>query len=145
MPDARFDDRAFGAFLEDISCAFIRPDLSLWRSRLLLPFSMVTAEGPVTLTSDEDVARNFELYLQACAVLSLDLVHREPLTVEDCPDGTVMATYRTHLMSGGRRVADPYVSTALLHNCADAWRMSAILNARGHHRWTGRPPRNSGE
>ena len=141
----QFSESDFAAFLDDISDCFIRRDPRAWRLRLCLPFSMVTAAGPVTLHTDADVQRNFDLYLQAADAMNLDLVHREPLTIEHCPDDTVLATYRTHLMSKGKRAADPYVSTALLHHSDDGWRMSAILNARGHHHWTGRPPKNSGE
>ena len=140
-----FSESDFADFLEDISTCFLRRDLRVWRSRLCLPFCMVTAAGPVTLTTEADVERNFDLYLQASDAMALDLVHRDPLTIEHCPDGTVLATYRTHLMSRGKRAAAPYVSTALLHHSDDGWRMSAILNARGHHLWTGRPPKNSGE
>ncbi|SMX46169.1 hypothetical protein [Maliponia aquimaris] len=145
MTDPTFTDAEFERFLKDISVAFMRPEFTLWRRRLLLPFSMVTADGPVTLHTDADVARNFALYLKACEAMGLNLVHREPMGIEQCPDGTVLATYRTHLMHNATRLADPYTSTALLHPCPDGWRMSAILNARGHHTWTGRPPTNSGE
>ncbi len=145
MTELPFRDREFADFLEDISVCFVQRDSSRWHARVHLPFSMVTADGPVTLNTAEDVERNFNFYLQAMDSMNLDLVHREPLTVELCPDGTVLATYRTHLLSKGQRAVDPYVSTALLHQCTDGWRMSAILNARGHHQWTGRPPKNSGE
>ncbi|MGP6089526.1 hypothetical protein [Antarctobacter jejuensis] len=145
MTDRHFGEVDFSKFLEDISSCFVLHDLKRWRSRLLLPFSMVTSDGPVTLTSESDVERNFRLYMQAFDEMALDLVHREPLNIEHCPDGTVLATYRTHLMSKGLRAAPAYVSTALLQNENDGWRMSAILNARGHHQWTGRPPKNSGE
>lgn len=140
-----FTDADFDAFLEDISVAFMRPEFPLWLRRLLLPFSMVTADGPVTLKTEADVARNFALYLKASQAMGLNFVHRDPLRIEHCEDGSVLATYRTHLMHNATRVADPYTSTALLHPCPDGWRMSAILNARGHHTWTGRPPTNSGE
>lgn len=145
MTRSSFTDADFAAFLEDISQAFMLPDYAMWRDRLLLPFSMVTAAGPVTLNTEDDVRCNFDLYLQACSAMGLNFVHRDALHFDLCEDGSVMATYRTHLMHNTVRLADPYTSTALLHPLPDGWRMSAILNARGHHSWTGRMPHNSGE
>ncbi|MBV7396529.1 hypothetical protein [Mameliella sediminis] len=145
MTSPRFTDSDFAAFIADISAPFLSGDVTRWQARMRLPFSMVTAAGPVTLRTDEDVLRNFNLYLDAVKAMGLNFVHREPLTIEHCADGTVLASYRTHLMRNGSRVADPYTSTALLHPDPEGWRMSAILNARGHHAWTGRHPNDTGE
>lgn len=140
-----FTDAEFDRFLKDISDPFFTKDIALWRARMILPFSMVTAAGPVTLATEADVARNYALYLDACTAMGLDLVDREPMGFELCADGTVLATYRTNLMRQGQRIAPQYTSTALLHPTTQGWKMSAILNARGHHSWTGRPPINTGE
>ncbi|WP_323772170.1 hypothetical protein [Antarctobacter sp.] len=140
-----FTHAAFEEFLKDISEPFLTRDITKWRARMQLPFSMVTGSGPVTLSTDDDVRKNFELYLEACDAMALDIVHRERMGVEHCEDGTVLASYRTNLMRQGKRIADPYTSTALLHPTDDGWKMSAILNARGHHAWTGRHPKNTGE
>ena len=140
-----FSEEDFVQFLSDLSAPFLARDITRWRALIKLPFSMVTATGPVTLTTDADVRRNFDLYLQACDAMQLDFVHREPIGTELCEDGTVLATYRTNLMRQGKRITAPYTSTALLHPSPEGWKMSAILNARGHHAWTGRPPKNTGE
>lgn len=140
-----FTDTELEQFLDDISEPFFTGDIAKWRARMVLPFSMVTGSGPVTLTNDADVRRNFDLDLEACEAMGLDLVDREPLGFENCEDGTVLASYRTNPMRLGQRITDPYTSTALLHPSAEGWKMSAILNARGHHAWTGRPPINTGE
>ncbi|SNS83025.1 hypothetical protein [Antarctobacter heliothermus] len=140
-----FTDIELERFLDDISEPFFTGDIGKWRARMVLPFSMETGSGPVTLTSDADVRRNFDLYLEACEAMGLDVVDREPLGFEHCEDGTVLATYRTNLMRKGQRITAPYTSTALLHPTSEGWKMSAILNARGHHAWTGRPPKNTGE
>ena len=138
-------DAEFQAFLEDISEAFVRPDFALWQSRVRLPLSLVTATGPITITTQEDLEANFEQYLTACRILHLTALIRDPIDLEECNDGTVLATYRTHLISGGNRIREPYTSTALLHPDAGTWRMSAILNALGHHHWTKQGPLTSGE
>ncbi|WP_417210112.1 hypothetical protein [Antarctobacter sp.] len=142
---ATFTHAEFEQFLTDISEPFLTRDITHWRARMLLPFSMVTGSGPVTLSTDDDVRQNFDLYLEACDAMALDLVHRERMGVEHCEDGTVLASYRTDLMRQGKRITDPYTSTALLHPTDDGWKMSAILNARGHHAWTGRPPKITGD
>ena len=140
-----FDDAEFAAFLDDISTPFSTRDITLWRARMVLPFSMVTAQGPVTLVTEEDVRRNYDLYLTAVDVLQLDTVDRMPMGFEICDENTVIATYRTELLSQGKRQAEPYTSSALLHRTPDGWKMSSIMNARGHHPWTGRKPKANGE
>jgi hypothetical protein len=140
-----FTDADFAAFLKDISEPFTTRDISNWRARIQLPFSVVTAAGPVTMTTEAEVQQNYDLYLDASDAMGLDFVHRDPMSIEHCEDGTVLATYRTHLLRSGTRVADPYTSTALMHHHPEGWKMSAILNARGHHSWTGIHPHTSGE
>ncbi|WP_305971081.1 MULTISPECIES: hypothetical protein [unclassified Mameliella] len=145
MSSAVFTDSDFAEFIADISAPFLTGEIARWRARIRLPFSMVTGSGQVTLETDDDVARNFRLYLNVVKVMGLNLVHREPVGVEHCEDGTVLATYRTQLLHNGTRMVEPYTSTALLHPDPEGWRMSAILNARGHHDWSGRPLKDTGE
>ncbi|WP_425038196.1 hypothetical protein [Primorskyibacter sp. S187A] len=138
-------EQEFRGFLDDICVAFMRPDYALWRTRIQLPFTIVTATGPVSLANDDEVKTNFDQYMEAVEILRITDVVREPLKLEHCSDGTVLATYRTHLLSSGTRVHEPYTSTALLHAHPGQWRMSAILNALGHHHWTGNAPFLTGE
>ena len=138
---AEFDTDAFEDFLKDISEPFITEDIATWAARIRLPFSMVTQSGPATLETFQHVEKNFELYLKAKKILGLEMVVREPIGFEVCPDGTVIATYRTNLLrTNGTRVQAPYTSSALLHFENETWRMSAIMNALGHHRWTDTHP-----
>lgn len=143
--DHVFDYAEFNAFLDDISEPFSTRDIARWRKRMMLPFSMVTAQGPVTLRTDAEMQENFDLYLKAVDAMNLDTIARTPIRFENCYDDTVIATYRTELLSKGKRQADRYTSSALLQQTPDGWKMSSIMNARGHHQWTGRPPLPNGE
>ena len=134
MTDADFQD-----FLDAISVCFIAQDFAGWRARTLLPFTLVTARGSEVFTTESALAKNFSLYLDACKIMSLDAIHRRPISLELCRDGLWMGTYETNLMSHGQRATDPYLSTALLHPLSDGPRMSSIMNARGHHDWTQEP------
>lgn len=138
-------DDEFLAFLEDISTPFIDRDYAAWRRVTILPFSMVTKDGPVALGNETEMRRNFDLYLKACAALKLDRILRRPIRLEDCGDGTVIGTYETELLSRGRRATAPYVSSGLIHKTTEGYRLSSILNARGHHSWTGRDPKTEGK
>ncbi|MCC1493252.1 hypothetical protein [Cognatishimia sp. F0-27] len=140
-----FDETEFAAFLDDISRPFLERDITRWRARMILPFSMVTATGPVLLETEADVERNFNLYLTASDVMHLTNVVRAPLSAELCFDGTVIATYKTELISNSQRVTAPYTASALMHPTSDGWKMSSILNARGHHDWTGQHPQMTGD
>ncbi|HBM57960.1 MAG TPA: hypothetical protein DD444_02055 [Citreicella sp.] len=135
----------FRAFLDDISACFTRFDFALWRSRILLPFSLVTRDGPVLLPDEAALARNFELYLESERILCVDEVYRRPISLEDCRDGTWIGTYETELLCRGQRVTPPYISSALIHATPEGWRMSSILNALGHHSWTGTHPTREGK
>lgn len=145
MVPAPFTQSDFDAFLTDISTPFMERDVTLWRARIVLPFSMVTATGPVTLRNDDDVKENFDHYIAACDAMRLDLVSRDPVGFEICDAENVIATYRTNLLSHGTRVTPPYTSSALLQHTDGTWKMSAILNALGHHHWTGRHPNDTGD
>lgn len=130
-------DKRFESFLEDISRCFLERDLALWRARLVLPFSIVTRDGPVLLPTDADVARNFGLYLDAMDMMQLDMVDRAPVSLEDCGDGTWLGTFQTRLISRGQLATGPYTSTGLLEIHDGRFRMSSMLNGRGHSEWTG--------
>lgn len=129
----------FEEFLDDISDCFIRGEVSGWRHRLVLPFSIITRAGPVVMDTDTAVSTNFDNYLAACEAMSLSMISRRPISLEDCADGTWLGTYETRLLANGLLATDPYVSTALLSRHDGVVRMSSILNGRGHHEWTGVP------
>lgn len=127
----------FNSFLEDISACFVERDSCLWLSRLILPFSFVTKNGVIVLNSQNEVETNFNLYLKAMDAMDLDLVDRTAVSIEDCKDGTWLGTFTTRLLSNGVLATAPYTSTALLHWLDGRYRMSSMLNARGHSEWTG--------
>ncbi|MGH1414103.1 MAG: hypothetical protein ACRBB0_11470 [Pelagimonas sp.] len=140
-----FDDDQFDAFLADITDPFLTGDITRWIARIRLPFALITQTGPVTLTTLQEVTENFNLYLVAMKALKADLIIREKVGSEHCHDGTVIATYRSHFLRQGNRLRAPYTASALLHPDGGLWRMSSILNALGHHHWTGKHPYPSGE
>lgn len=130
----------FEELLTDISNCFIACDFSLSERRISLPFTIVTQAGPTTMTNRDCLRANFGLYLSACKTMNLDTIFRTPVSLEDCHDGTFMGTYTTELLSKGTRRTDPFTSSALMRREGDTWRIISILNARGHHGWTGHQP-----
>lgn len=133
----------FENFLKDISDCFVTGDFDQWAGIVLLPLSLITKDGLVVLTTRDELRVNFEHYLTAAKIMRLDTVSRRPISLEDCGDGTFIATYQTELMSGGVRAEKPYVSSALLRTLDGRIRMMSIMNARGHHNWTGVTPDQS--
>ena len=133
MPD--LED--FQVFLDKISICFIEEHFAGWESRIQLPFSMITSAGTVAFADVRGLRENFEHYLTACRVLRIDAIVRRPIELVECKDGKLMGTYETELLSHGVRVTDPYTSSALLCYCDGVLKMSSVLNARGHHSWTG--------
>ncbi|MFY0660972.1 MAG: hypothetical protein JXR15_10795 [Shimia sp.] len=127
----------FERFLTDISDAFIEGNLQQWRARLILPFSLITKLKPIVLSTESAVRKNFDQYLVAVNMMNLDLIDRTPIRLETCPDGTWLGTFRTRMLSGASLATAPYISTALLHDADGHFRMSSMLNARGHQDWTG--------
>ena len=135
------NDAAFSEFLSDISVCFTENDFELWHSRILLPFSMVTPRGPVVMSNADQLYRNFKNYIQACEILGIDRIDRQAIALTKGLNGTFIGTYSTSLMNSGAIATDPFVSSALLHEADGGWKMSSILNARGHDEWTGKSPR----
>ncbi|KMK66021.1 hypothetical protein [Puniceibacterium sp. IMCC21224] len=138
-------DAEFAQFLDDISSTFMAADFDGWAAHVQLPFSFITQTGPLTSTTTAELEENFNLYLLAKRNVRLDLMLRRAMSVEICDDLTVIGTYETELLSNGVRVRPPYVSSVLLHRSADGWRMSCIMNAVGHHYWTGQYPNRNGD
>lgn len=134
------NEQDFDAFLSDISTCFINRDLATWRDRILLPFSFITRDGPIVIATEEAVAESFANYLAACDMMGLDVIDRTPIAFEDCRDGTWLGTYETRLISRGVLATRAYTSTALLIWDGGMLRMTSMLNARGHHEWTGIKP-----
>ena len=132
---------SFEQFLNDISVCFLQRRFSMWRSRLQLPFSIITRNGPVTMPDDAAIRVNFDFYLRACDVMRLDLIDRRAIALEDCKDGTWLGTFETRLVSDGVLATAPYTATALLHWVDTRWHMSSMLNGRGHDDWTGQAGR----
>lgn len=131
-------DAHFEKFLTDISDCFTKRDFEMWRDRILLPFTLVTGDGPIVLENEAALRINFDLYLSACDTMRLDTVVRVPLELEDCGDGTWHGTYETRLISRSAMASAPYIATARLHVVDGTLKMSSILNARGHYDWTGK-------
>lgn len=134
----------FQSFLDDISDCFIQRDITRWKERIVYPFSLITTAGTVVINSDVELKENFDLYLQACDAMQLDSILRVPVGLEDCNDGTWLGSYETNLLRNGARATAPYTSTALLHMVSGKLKMSSIMNARGHHDWTGKQPKIDG-
>ena len=138
------DQAEFDSFLTDISECFISENFQLWADRIVLPFSVVTKTGPIVSYTREDLEADFTRYLEACHTMKLDLVHRIPISIEHCEDDTMICTYSTELLSHGQRATEPFTSSALMSQVDGRWRMTAILNARGHSSWTGHSPHREG-
>ncbi|MEP0960305.1 MAG: hypothetical protein ABJG75_00610 [Roseobacter sp.] len=105
-----------------------------------MPFSLVTSSGPVILKTETELHYNFNLYLKACEAMRLDDIIRTPIGLEKCDDNIWLGTYETDLLTHGVRAVAPYTSSALMRMEQGSFRMISVLNARGHHDWTGKQP-----
>lgn len=126
----------FRRLLRDISQSFLDGNLALWRSRLILPFSLITKSEHMILKTETDVADNFALYLKARDALAVELVDRSPITLEETADGTWFGGFETRLMRNEALIAPPYTSTAIMRIVEERFRMSSFVDARGHCEWT---------
>ena len=104
----------FQAFLDDISNCFVDKDFAAWEKHVELPFSIVTDAGTISIKDQAGLRQNFEHYLTACKVMNIDAIVRKPVAMDVCPDGKLLATYETELLSHGNRATAPYKSSALL-------------------------------
>ncbi|MFK7744410.1 MAG: hypothetical protein AB8B47_05110 [Roseobacter sp.] len=136
MPDAEFQ-----LFLNAVSDCFIAKDFDAWSGRIILPFTLITSAGPIVISTQVELRENFDLYLFACDAMRLDQICRTPISLEKCHDGSWIGTYETSLLSKGVRATEPYTSSALLVEIDGRFKMRSIMNARGHHDWTGKQPK----
>ena len=127
----------FENFLNDITRCFIEPNFELWRSRLILPFSIFMKDGTTALSDVYEVKRNFDFYLKAVDIMNPDVIDRSIVSFEHCDDGSSLGTFRTRVVRDGILVIEPCEGTALLRQSDGRLQMSSLLNARGHHEWTG--------
>lgn len=109
---------------------FIDRDFSVWQSRVVLPLSLITEVGQVHLRNALELRLNFEQYLKCVDAMSLDHVIRRPISLDCCADGNWIGTYETNLMSNGRRMVEPYESSAVLEWDGAKLRASSVMNAR---------------
>ncbi|MCY4180737.1 MAG: hypothetical protein OXD48_10800, partial [Litoreibacter sp.] len=74
----------FQVFLDDISECFVTGDFAVWEGHILLPFSLITSNGPKTLSTREELKENFGQYISVCKLLNIDSIYRIPISLEDC-------------------------------------------------------------
>ena len=129
---------AFKSFLKDISVSFLQGNLPLWRSRLILPFTITTKTEHTILSTEEEVAENFGMYLKARDALGVEVADRIPVRLEHSLNGTWVGTFQTRLLRNEALIAEPYTSTAIMQIVEDRFRMTTYANARGHYEWTER-------
>lgn len=134
----------FQKLLEDISLCFVRKDIEFLSAHTLLPFALVTPDGPITITTHEELMFHFDLYVKSYEILRVDAIFRRVISLEDCRDGSFIGTYETELLSHGTRVAEPYVSSVLVHDTPEGWKASSILNARGYQNTSEHSPDTKG-
>lgn len=123
---------SFEDFLNDISRCFLERNFDLWRSRVILPFCVITRKGPVILADVAALQKDFELYLKAIDRMRFDLVDRNAISFEECGDDTFLGTFQTRLVSGGILSSASYTATALLLRVEGRLRMSSMLNAKDY-------------
>ncbi len=135
----------FQIFLDEGSDCFISGDFAQWASMVVLPFTMVTKDGPVTLSDLDDLRQNFDLYVAAGRILRIDLISRRAISLEDCGDGTFIGTLETEILSHGARIVEPYTASVLLHNRGGKWKMSTVMSSHGNYQWTEISRHDSGD
>lgn len=84
----------FGQFLSEISVGFVGRDVQKWRRWLILPFSIVTRDGPIPMATEAEVEQNSHHYLTASKIMQLDWIDRHPVGLEDCYDGTWLGPFK---------------------------------------------------
>lgn len=119
------------AFLEDISQCFVTSDFALWRSRTRNPLCLILPRENKFFRSDAELLQNFQECSAVMRIRSVDKIIRRALSHEESDDGSILATYETHVFSAGHRVVEPYESAVIMQRASDGIRACSILNALG--------------
>lgn len=130
-------ERAFHELGDLLTKALIGGDFDLYRSVLTLPVRFAPKDGKAYVLKDETALReDFDLYVSIIRLHGVTDIYRRLLGHDAQADGTKILRWMTHILVGGRLLADPFPTRMLLQPQADGWRIAEIESSEGHLNWT---------
>lgn len=114
--------------LDELCVCFLNKDLEQFHELISLPLTLVANPGHVILRDLHALSVTFMNHLDFMDMHKVDMICRSPIALEECEDGVLLGTYNNEVLSGGRRVIEPYQSTALLRHSESRWKITSILN-----------------
>lgn len=122
-------------YLDEIAKAVMAGDFASYQAGVALPFHLVTHSANLTITTEAALREGFETFramLQTRRVTDyIRLVESSQFLDPELMTGR----YVTHLISGGMRVLDPFLSQITLRLVEGRWRAASITNALANSRW----------
>lgn len=121
--------------LDDIAAAVMAGDFTAYRSRVAIPFHLVTHSESLSLTTEEDLRQGFDSF---CALLRSQRVTDYIRLVDSAQmldADLISGRFITHVIAGSMRLMDPFPSQITLRRVAGRWRAASITNALFKSRW----------
>ncbi|MGY3437453.1 MULTISPECIES: hypothetical protein [unclassified Marinovum] len=127
----------FAKLCEKLTDALINGNFDNYRAVFRLPARIEPRDGrPYTMTTEDDLRRDHELYVTSMQIHRVTYMTRDVLSVVEITPDWAEITVETSLFSGGHRVVDPFCTQFVLRQAEDGWKIGAIRSSLGHINWT---------
>lgn len=131
----------FDAVLARTTRAYLDGDYTAFRGCVMLPLYFQSRSGHQMLTTEDELRKDFALYMEEFALHSVKDILRVTKHVHRLGESKMVGTYTTHVLSDTGLLVPSYDSSMTIEqDTAGDWRVSSVVHALGHLQWADRAP-----
>ncbi|MFN4159602.1 MAG: hypothetical protein ACK4GO_14525 [Gemmobacter sp.] len=122
-------------YLDEVAASVMRDDYAFYRSRVSLPFQLVTHAASLHITTEDELRQGFVTFAGTLRIQRVTDYLRLVEGGEFLDDALITGRYITHMMAGAHRILAPFRSSITLRLEGGIWRGASITNALANSRW----------
>lgn len=122
-------------YLDEVAGCVMRLDYAGYRTRMCLPFHLVTHTASLTVSTEDDLRLGFDAFANTLRIQRVTDYLRLVDGAERLDEVLISGHYITHMMAGAYRVIPPFRSQITLRMEDGVWRGASITNALANSRW----------
>ena len=126
----------FREFLERMDSAVVQRDWTSYRPLIDLPFVLVDSRATKVFLDEIALRSFFDVSTSIFGVGSNREIMRLASGVVMLEPTLMHGTFESHVFDRGHRCAAPFLSTMLLRQVDDAWRMTLLTSRVGQLKWS---------
>ena len=120
---------SFQAWLDRVGEAFFNEDYAAYRRAVALPLTVATVSGAHVVSEEPALRMGFDAWVSMMRGMRIDAMIRTARDVEFLGPELIVGRYETELLSGARRVVEPFASSMQLRRDAQgAWRCFSVTS-----------------